>query len=276
MVIVAPERAARPNSPFDDAPPERCPFCPGHEADTPPELERVAGDDGAWRIRVVPNRYPAVTVNSAGAPGTHELIVDTPTHESTPYEFDDDQVELLLRLYQRRLGAALENGSIEYAVAFKNSGPAAGETLSHPHSQLIALASAPRSDDRCEICHELRDPAIVDREGSMLAVAPRGARLPYELFVTAREHGSSFSREERPDELARLVRRVLGRIRQRFNAPSFNWYVEEFAADRHYALVIIPRLTNVAGFELASGMWINVVEPERVVRELGSVRSQSE
>ena len=159
-VIIATERARRP---MDFAPevvlpngPEGCPFCPGHEDRTPPELFRSGGsDDGPWTVRVVPNKFPAlhadVEVHSAGegiydrmdGVGAHEVVIESPDHFAGLGTLPVAHVGEVLVAYRERLLALRKDTRLEYVLIFKNHGVAAGASLEHPHSQLIATPILP-------------------------------------------------------------------------------------------------------------------------------------
>src|SRR6266851_2293727 len=163
-VIVAPERADRPNA-LVRMPPERddpagCPFCPGHEAMTPPEL-LVHRDKGGppngpgWSLRVVPNRFPALRTEERmvraglgmydvmGGVGAHEVIIETPEHARQLPQQSPEQVEQVLRAAQERMLDLSRDVRLRSVLFFKNSGAASGATLSHPHSQIVALPLVP-------------------------------------------------------------------------------------------------------------------------------------
>lgn len=168
-VIIAPNRASRPEQSAADSPmrtPQRCPFCRGHEQDTPPAVASFAEDgapaDDEWQVRVVPNKYPAVeNVDSPTRPsegfyetqrgvGVHEVIVESPEHVVSVSELDAIQAALLFRAYRDRLRKLGEHPNLAYGQVFKNSGAAAGASLEHSHSHLIATAVVPT-----QIQHEM-------------------------------------------------------------------------------------------------------------------------
>lgn len=266
IVIVAPERADRPNA-FQRESAGVCPFCPGHEEETPPEIARIESE-GAWALRVVPNRYPAVTTDSA-LRGRHEVIVDTAHHSDSPYTWSHETLTRVLEGYQSRIDAALNETDARYVIAFKNSGANAGETLTHPHSQLIALSEAPQRQPStlCGVCEALREAAVIVEDADVVAFAPRGARLPFETMIAPRDHGGDFRSADAP-KVARVVQPLMRAIAAAFGAPSFNWYIETTPSTAHWSMSVLPRLTNIAGFELASGMWINVITADESARRL--------
>src|SRR5438128_2716409 len=163
-VIVAPERADRPHallrSQTDPDDEDGCPFCPGNEPMTPPELlaRRAAGTEPnrpGWTLRVVPNRFPALRTeermtrsatglyDAMAGVGAHEVIVETAEHRRPMPQQTAEQIEQVLRAAQERMLDLSRDVRLRSAIFFKNSGLAAGATLSHPHSQLLALPVVP-------------------------------------------------------------------------------------------------------------------------------------
>ena len=162
-VIIAPNRARRPEQFAGDSNariPRRCPFCRGHEGDTPPavaayDADGRSADSLAWQVRVVPNKYPAVAqadsrltersgfFETRPGVGIHEVIIEAPDHILSFSALEPSQAALVFRAYRDRLRHLRENPSIAYAQVFKNSGPAAGASLEHAHSQLIATSVVP-------------------------------------------------------------------------------------------------------------------------------------
>lgn len=271
-VIVAEERAERPHqfdieTTDDDTPKEYCPFCPGNEARTPPELDAIrppgsAANASDWAVRVVPNQYPAVTPNeefpdqhtfqtrfgdildvdtplaALGAPfyqplpgiGTHEVIIDTPRHVLCLTDLSDAEVVNVFRIYQRRLQAIAAEKRYASAMIFKNVGAAAGASLPHAHSQLLAmpLVAPPiqrelhraiefrRETNRCYWCehirHEIKHAArFVEQTDHFVTLCPYVSRFPGEIAIFPKHHESHFERlpERHVDELALLVRRAV-------------------------------------------------------------------
>jgi UDPglucose--hexose-1-phosphate uridylyltransferase len=137
--LIVPSRASRPNA-FGRSETTRCPFCPGHESDTPPTIE-VSPDEGEWKVRVFPNLYP---ITSDTLAGTHEVIVDTRSHDQRPHQLAERELELLIGVWADRFETSRQHGHA-YAVLFKNDGAAAGQSLEHPHTQFIGLDTLPES-----------------------------------------------------------------------------------------------------------------------------------
>jgi len=311
-VIIATERARRP---MDFAPevvrprgPEDCPFCPGHEDRTPPEVFRSGGsEDGPWTVRVVPNKFPALhadgEVHAAGegiydridGVGAHEVVIESPDHFAGLGTLPAAHVGEVLVAYRERLLALRKDPRLEYVLIFKNHGIAAGASLEHPHSQLIATPILPelvaeelrgaaryfRMKERCVWCdivrQERRDGSrlVLDDEG-FVAVAPFAPRFPFETWILPTIHRASFESlgPDEVDALARLLRNLIARLGRLFEDPPYNFALhtaplkETDPEHFHWHLELMPKLTRLAGFELGTGFFINPTPPEDAARFL--------
>jgi UDPglucose--hexose-1-phosphate uridylyltransferase len=308
-VIISTERARRPS----DFPPEPvapraadCPFCPGHEGRTPPEI--LAGrapdspaDGRGWSFRVVPNKLPALRIEGELEPtgeglfdrmngvGAHEVIIETPDHDASLATLSVDEVTEVLLAFRERAIDLKKDPRFEYILFFKNHGEAAGASLEHPHSQLIATPIIPimvreelagaadyyRRKERCVWCDILRQERraqrrlILERDG-FAVLAPFAPRFPCETWLVPTRHRAAFE-ESGVDELRGLAD-VLGDFLRRMNRvlhdPPYNFMLHTAPLDEpaltyfHWHLEIIPKLTKVAGFEWGSGFFINPVPPE--------------
>jgi UDPglucose--hexose-1-phosphate uridylyltransferase len=311
-VIIATARARRPS---DFTPelvpawgPEGCPFCPGHEEQTPPELFRFGGSDNApWTVRVVPNKFPALhaegEVHAAGegiydridGVGAHEVVIESPDHFASLGTLPPAHVGEVLVAYRERLLALRKDPRLEYVLIFKNHGVAAGASLSHPHSQLIATPILPelvaeelegairyfRMKERCVWCdivrQERRDGTrLVLEDDGFVAVAPYASRFPYETWILPTAHRASFESlmPDEVDALARLVRELVRRLGRLFGDPPYNFALhtaplrETDPEHFHWHLELMPKLTRMAGFELGTGFFINPTPPEDAARFL--------
>lgn len=311
-VIMAPRRAVRPQDAEEVArriPPvhdERCPFCPGNEDQTPPELLRdPAGPD--WRVRVVHNLYPAL--GGEGRPprtgpalfrempgvGSHEVVVEGPRHDARMDEMTTGEVCEVVRAWRTRYRALLERPELRAAVVFKNFGRGAGASLTHPHSQIVGspiflprllrrLDAATRYYDENGSC--VYDDVVaaergaghrmVDERGAFAAFAPFASQSPFETWIVPTTHGSSLGNLSDDDvpALADTLICVLGAIRRTCGDPDYNFVVYSTESEGRPSAVfcwhikIIPKLSTPAGFELSSAMSINTVSPEDAAREL--------
>jgi UDPglucose--hexose-1-phosphate uridylyltransferase len=308
-VIIATERARRPSD-FDQEPVRlrnpSCVFCGGHEDKTPPEI--LAGrppgsraNGPGWSYRVVANKFPALRIEGELEPtgeglfdrmngvGAHEVVIETPDHTATLATMPADAVADVLIAYRERLRDLKKDPRFDYVLVFKNHGEAAGASLEHPHSQLIATPIIPIMvteeveaslryyirKERCVWCDVLRQERrsgrrmIVEANG-FSAMAPFAPRFPFETWILPIRHRSAFEECE-VDELRGLAG-VLGTFLRRLNAllndPPFNFMLHtaplrEGGLDHfHWHLEVIPKRSRVAGFEWGSGFFINPVPPE--------------
>ena len=309
-VIVAPDRSKRPQpaaSPrapvpsFDAA----CPFCPGNEHLTPPEIARF-GDHQNWSQRVIPNRYPVLSGNGTierrgprmartmDGVGSHEVVVESPHHDERLDEMSTEDVTSVLRIWRQRY-MDLSRDPVKAVIVFKNFGERAGTSLIHPHSQIVAMpvfppdflhryAVATRYYDDTGHCvyldllqRELETTTriVAERDG-FVAFSPFAASLPFETWIMPRAHQPAFDdlAEDDLPVLADLVRDTVGAVRRTAGDPDYNLIVhstpvgEEARHAFQWHLRLLPRLTTAAGFELATGMSINTVAPERAAKRL--------
>ncbi len=266
-VIISTGRRARPSDfhlePHAVVRDGYCPFCPGHEDLTPPEIlaYRTNGsgrDTPGWDLRVVPNKFPALKVEGAldregegmfdrmNGVGAHEVIIETPDHAKTLAAMSDDEIERVLAAFRDRMLDLRQDRRLRYIVLFKNHGAPAGATLEHSHSQLIALPIVPdfvreeldgarhhfADKERCVFCDIVRQELAFGRrvileDADHVAIAPYAPRFPFEAWLVPRRHGARFE-EAAPHEyrsLARLLKAVLLRMNRALESPSYNLIV---------------------------------------------------
>lgn len=319
-VIIATERAKRPDQfkrtearkPLPAFVPT-CPFCPGNEHMTPPQTY-VAPANGKWQVRVAPNKFAAVTPvgdrkrsvqgikRTITGVGFHEVIVETPLHNVATAQLTDVEVETIIGTYLNRFRMASADPRVEQVVIFKNHGEAAGTSLEHPHSQMIAapvittqlrdrLFSALNHYDEfgeCLFCRvleqELKDSIrIVLETEHFVAFVPFAVLTPFSILIMPRRHMACFQEmnDAESADLAHNLRRTLLKLYRGLDDPDFNYVVRTAPAANmgvkyyHWYVSIIPRLTKMAGFELGSGMFINVSLPEENARFLREVSVES-
>ena len=292
-VIVAPGRATRPevySSPAASAtgatataPPPDCPFCPGHEATTPPEVARVGAgepDTPGWQVRVVPNLYPVVG-QEPGIPGAHEVIVLSPDHYRQLDALPADGAAAVFLALRDRAAHHLDAG-FAHAQVLVNHGRAAGASIEHPHAQLVALAFTPPHVE--EILTRFSDAGrdlVVDaleeaRRGTNLvgdsgAVSwcPRGVALPPFSVRVALPSGAGRFDRSTDDESRALTEGLtdgLARLHTVLGEFAYNVVVNTAPRDDprpfHCWIDIVPRLGVPAGFELGTGVLVNPVDPD--------------
>jgi UDPglucose--hexose-1-phosphate uridylyltransferase len=289
-----------------------CAFCPGHEAETPPELLAYrdppgAADTPGWRVRVVPNKFPALRIEGelgrhgvgvydvmAGI-GAHEVIVESPDHDRSLGRLPAAAVEDVMRAYRERIADLKRDERLRSVLVFANHGAEAGATLEHPHSQLIATPVVPLTvadelhqarayhgyRERCLFCdiarQEQADRVRIVAEGErVLAFAPFAARVPFETWLLPRHHAATFEGSDDAvlRDLAAVLRTVLAKLDVALGDPPYNLLLHSApfgvgeSPSYHWHLELLPKLTGLAGFELGSGFHINPVPPEDAARLL--------
>jgi UDPglucose--hexose-1-phosphate uridylyltransferase len=328
--ILAPGRAARPDNfttrRAEPKGPEGCPFCEGHEADTPAELYAL-GPEGrepntpGWRTRVVPNLYPALGAPAASMPGSpeteagsfaasgdplltsrrsgepslfgsrpatgaHEVLINSPRHVTALAELDDTEVTDAVATWRERMRA---HRDAAYQQLIVNEGGGAGASLEHTHAQLYALPFVPaavaRERERVGAYGErtagaglLADVLVeeVRRKERLVAIddeaaliCPWASRSPFELRIVPRREVGRFEEDSGGAAMLATAMRLLAKC---FGAPpELNLWVRTAPADAElfdWHIDIAPRLTIKAGFELGTGVDINVYPPERAASDL--------
>ncbi|MBM3746846.1 MAG: galactose-1-phosphate uridylyltransferase [Acidobacteria bacterium] len=320
-VIIATDRARRPA----DFVPDRvvvkgnglCPFCPGNESRTPPEVlaYRPGGqaDQPGWTLRVVPNKFPALRVEGdfdrhgdgvydrMNGIGAHEVIIECPEHALSLSQLPEKRVEDLFWAFRDRILDLKKDRRLRYVMIFKNHGAAAGATLEHTHSQLIALPVVPKRvseemdgarryhdlRERCIYCDILRQESevgarVVLDTDHFVALCPYAARFPFEVWIVPRRHLSHFEQADIPtiENLGWVMRVVLRKLDKVLEQAPYNFNLHTAPVQDpemphyHWHLELSPKLTRIAGFEQGTGFYINPTPPEEAagfLREVGLV-----
>ncbi len=323
-VIISTERNGRPHE-FAPMPPARsistalCPFCPGQERLTPSEIMAYRPQPGefnapTWTVRVVPNKYPALQVEGdmgregvglydrMNGIGAHEVIIDTPRHTESLASMPSKGIEDVLWTYRDRLIDLKKDLRFRYILIFKNHGAAAGATLEHSHSQLIALPIVPTNvqeeiegcrthyeqKERCMYCDILRQDLadggrIVGENPEFVCLTPFAPRFPFEMWILPKRHAAYFEESQKTqfELLAPILSDCLRRMDAVLARPAYNFMLhtaplhERLGDFYHWHLEIIPKLTHVAGFEWGTGFYINPVSPEEAAKFLKEAEIQS-
>ncbi len=317
-VIIASERASRPTDFIIDRQMPAggtCPFCYGSEDHTPPEVLAYRPPDSkpnspGWRVRVVPNKYPALKIEgplgrrAAGlydlmnAVGAHEVVIECADHHLQLADLDNEQVAEVLWAYHDRFADLKKDPRFRYILIFKNQGAEAGATLEHAHTQIIATPVVPKrvseeiqgarlhfeQRERCIFCDLLHQEIegrtrVVSQNQHFVALEPFAARFPFETWILPTQHAAHFEDldEKQVQSLAETLGDTLRRMKVTLETPPFN-YVLHTAPTRgdgvaeyyHWHIEIMPKLTRVAGFEWGSGFYINPTPPEVAAEALRS------
>jgi UDPglucose--hexose-1-phosphate uridylyltransferase len=235
--------------------------------------------------------------------GMHEVVIETPEHDAHLCDLSVEHITDVLAAYRDRARAMMDDQRIQYVQIFKNWGSVAGASLEHSHAQIIALPIVPRYvheqlsaarahrelTGRCLICDIVREELVrqervVSVTPDFVAIAPYASRFPFEVHIYPRRHESDFVGASDPllESMARMLKEVLFGLRIALLDPPFNFMIRTrprvVSGERlgggdkfHWHLEIIPRLTQVAGFEWGTGFYINPTPPEQAAQFLRDV-----
>ncbi len=263
-----------------------------------------------WTVRVVPNKFPALQVEGdigregvglydrMNGVGAHEIIIESPGHQDSLADLPAQKIEDVLRTYRDRIIDLKKDLRLRYILVFKNHGPSAGATLEHSHSQLIALPIVPTSvqeeidgcrahfeqKERCIYCDILRQDLsdgdrVVAENQEFVCVTPYAPRVPFEMWILPKRHAGYFEESQKSqfECLAPILSECLRRMDKALARPAYNFMLhssplhERTGEFYHWHLEIIPKLTQVAGFEWGTGFYINPVSPEESAKSLRDV-----
>jgi len=279
-----------------------CPFCPGNEESSPPALETY-GASGTWAVRVVPNLYPAFegdqpfvvdhrgpVFTQATAGGIHEVLVLSPSHADGWERISDDQAGLVMAAIRDRIEEHSTVPGLRYSQAIVNSGREAGASIEHPHGQLLGISFVPRElaeeqagfarfAGRCLLCttidaEEDAGHRVVYADERVQVICPFWSGTPFEMLVIPRAHGPHLHRSSPADLYAvgRALRHILSQLRDRLGDVAYNvvFHSAPYRASEpyHWHVHVWPKLTTQAGFEMGTGVLINIVAPEQATEEL--------
>ncbi len=314
-IIIAKERGKRPTDfIIDDVPAKGgfCPLCPGNEKTTPPEVHALGDphrqpDTPGWNLRVVPNKYPALIIegdlNKEGEGlydkmngiGAHEVIVETPNHDETFSNLSLDKMCNVFLAFRDRLVDLGKDPRFKYVMVFKNHGLAAGASLEHSHSQLVALPILPRMivselagclsyyhyKERCIFCDIIRQETkqqerVVCENSHFIVITPYAPRSPFEMWILPKAHSSLYSTQSQEsfEALTAIFSEAMHRLEACIpNVPyNFVLHTSPLRSDPlkhyHWHFEIMPKLTKIAGFEWGSGFYINPTPPEESAKFL--------
>ncbi len=321
-VIIATERGKRPSDFFVESEnPDKkgCPFCEGSEDKTPHEIYALRGANShangpGWEVRVVPNKFPALRIegelDKAGVGmydrmngiGAHEVIIETPMHGKKLENLNPESIAHVWEAYKVRMLDLLNDQRFRYIIIFKNEGLAAGATLSHSHSQLIATPVTPKRvkeeldgsqeyfkyKDRCVYCDIIREELqqkvrVVYENKDFLAFCPFASRFPFEITILPKRHHPDYHSVQAGEMLglADVLKVTMNKLAKALNKPQYNYIVHTgpvrrprqgywttIDQDYHWHIEIMPRLTKVAGFEWGTGFYINPTIPEEAAKFL--------
>ncbi len=315
-IIIAQERAKRPTDFVVAEVPSSggfCPLCPGNENTTPPEVLAYGRQHGSpantpsWQVRVVPNKYPALVIegeidrqgeglyDKMNGIGAHEVVIESPRHGDVFAKLPREHMLMVFQAFRARIQDLERDPRFRYVLVFKNYGRAAGASLEHSHSQLVALPILPRMivselqgteeyykyKERCIYCDIIRQEIqqqvrVVCQNEAFLTITPFAPRTPFEMWILPKKHGSGYHLHNDQDLL--LLADIFSETLQRLDACipgvpyNFVLHTQPLRSEEmkhfHWHFEIVPKLTSIAGFEWGSGFYINPMPPEEAAQYL--------
>lgn len=232
--------------------------------------------------------------------GSHEIVIESPDHNTSMATMDQKQVEEIFLAYKERYSVLKKDTRFEMILIFKNHGREAGTSIRHPHSQIIAMPITPihirhyieeamryfDDNGECVYCEVLKKEQKKERmileTDNFVAFVPFAARSPFEIWVLPRKHYSSYECISAADtkELGFVMKQVLGKLYKSLKDPAYNFMIlsapchEEDLEYFHWHIQIVPRVAQVAGFEMGSGIYINTVIPEEAAKFLRETKAE--
>ena len=275
-----------------------------HPTKRRPDAEPALDD---WWVQIIPNKFPALKPHSIcpsiegdgsyqrmGGIGFHEVII-TRDHVRRISEMTVNEVETIFFAFQERYRTLQREPCIEYILIFHNQGPAAGATIYHPHSQLIALPIIPpdvsrslegsrvyyASHGKCVHCAMLdwereKKERLVYENDRFLVISPYAPRVSYEIRLYPKKHQSRFEEADAQDRsaLADAFKTALRKIKKAMGDPDYNFFIHTAPAKAegpdyyHWHIEILPHTSTWAGLELGTGIEVVAVSPEVAARDL--------
>lgn len=216
--------------------------------------------------------------------GYHEVIVDSPDHWDSMADFGRDQMEKILEVYKDRYSHYRYMSDVNYISIFKNRGEAAGASLTHTHSQVVAVPILPplikremeavSSASFCLYCNivkrEMAGRRLISQNDDWILIAPFYSIVPYETWILPKGHISNLEDmgEGQRKSLALMLSDALRRTKSLLDDPPYNYMIFQLPFDYHLNIRIQPAVSKIAGFERGTGIYINPVPPEQAAAEL--------
>ncbi|KAI3738568.1 hypothetical protein L2E82_28605 [Cichorium intybus] len=327
LVILSPARSRRPSdfksksqsksdsSPSSNAQPQ-CPFCAGNEHQCAPEIFRFPENSTSdWKVRVIENLYPALSRQlevksnhedyrqangtagevSLGGFGFHDVIIESPIHSVHLPDLSPAEIAVVLLAYKKRIEQLSAVDSISYIQVFKNHGSSAGASMSHSHSQILALPVIPaiastrlnsmkehhNQTGKCSLCHIQTNKLLINESTHFISVSPFASTFPFETWIVPRNHSSHYHQldENKAIDLGGLLKLTLQKLSLQLNDPPYNLMIHtsplHIASSElpyaHWYIQIVPQLSTIGGFEMGTGCYINAVFPEDAAKILREV-----
>ncbi len=259
-VIISAQRVKRPDD--HNGHKKKCVFCPGNESLAPEEVYRIGPGEmntPTWKVRVIKNKYPIADI--------HEVIIHSPDEEKDIANLTPASAALVFRAYRERFNFHKKQGQV---LIFCNQGEHAGASIEHPHSQLVVIPTQINFDTLS------REPLnnVVENNTFFNVYCPDFSQWPYEAWIAPKKENTVFGdiTDEEIDDLIRILQKTLKQLQKIYKenqlsnlAFGYNYYI--YPKESWY-IRIIPRFVHRAGFELGTGLSVNIVDPVQAALEL--------
>lgn len=279
-------------------------------------LDDSEPDTPGWLIRVITNKYGALNLDGTFniqelshlhkfgyAKGVTEVLIETNKHSSWPSRQSLSELSLVLKTYVERYKVISKEEQIKYILIFRNNGALGGASIEHPHSQIIAIPIVPPSvleelegakdfylkQNKCIFCEELQQELaaktrIVYENDLFVSLEPYASRVPFETLIIPKFHSARFENldDQQINSLSEVWKATLYKLDAGLENPPYNYFVHTAPTQQsvddyyHWHLEILPKLTITAGFELGSGVFINITIPEECADFLREIEITSE
>ena len=275
-VIIASQRLARPEKissrkskvKSQKQKVKKCPFCEHNEGLTPTEVLRIGKGEAntpGWSVRAITNKFPITDY--------HEVIIHSPSHTKNIEELSEKQIGAILRAYKERFNFHRKTGQV---LIFCNSGVQAGASMDHPHAQLVVIPAQINLDT---LAKEPLNNVVQDSK-FFTTYCPDFSQWPYEVWIAPKAGKGKFGdlTDEELDEMAHLMSQTMKQLKKIFKTHplsdmnfAYNYYIYP---GHEWYLRIIPRFVHRAGFELGTGLNVNIIDPAEASRELRGIESK--
>ena len=283
---------------------------------TPPEINclrdpNTQANTPGWQVRVIANKFPALQIEGeldrrgigiydmSNGIGAHEVLIETPYHAKDLPELLPEEVENYLKMCCVRCIDLAKDERFKYLMLFRNYGSAAGASLEHPHTQIVALPMVPKNAleeihgakgyfdyrERCIFCDIIRQELqeqerIVLENKYFLSFCPFVSRFPFEIMIIPKKHNGNFClmNAEEIKALAEIMQGTLRKLKKVFENLSYNYIIHSSPINGdldveyyHWHIELMPKLTQVAGFEWGTGFYLDSTSPELAAQYLKAV-----
>ncbi len=267
----------------------------------------TAPNTPGWHVRVVSNKYPVLTIEGVlnkraygiydimNGIGAHEVFIESPNHHNTISTLPERNMIELCTMYRERMIDLEKDDRFKFILIFRNAGQAGGASLSHPHSQLIATPTVPKRiseelsgamsyfdfKDRCVFCDMIDEERafrkrVVEENEHFITFCPFASRFPFEMWLLPKRHVEKFSalKDEDIAPFSSCFQNSIRRLDTALGMPPYNYIIHTEPCNTskpyqyHWHMEIIPRLTQIAGFEWGTGFYINPTAPEQAAEIL--------